>query len=263
MGSMGHGDGYETGSKRHRGLDDDPYYGTSSGFRSAYGYGGGMGFGGQSRSFPVVRLRGLPFDCRESDVHEFFATLDLVDVLLVHKRGRFSGEAYVVFGAPLQVDFALQRNRQNMGRRYIEVFRCKKQEYYQAVAAEVNDTKSQRDEDEPPAKVKAAPPPPPKVVPEKDDVEHTGVLRLRGLPFSVTKGEIIEFFNESSLEDENIHIVTHADGRATGEAFVEFSSAEDSKAAMKKDKMTLGSRYVELFPSSRDEATRAAARSRQ
>ncbi|KAI5055542.1 hypothetical protein GOP47_0029063 [Adiantum capillus-veneris] len=260
MGSMGHGDGYEIGSKRQRGMDDDPYYGASAGFRSSYGYGGGMGYGGHSRAFPVVRLRGLPFDCRESDVHEFFASLDLVDVLLVHKRGRFTGEAYVVFGAPLQVDFALQRNRQNMGRRYIEVFRCKKQEYYQAVAAEVNDSKSHHDHDEPP--VKAAPPPP-KATPEKDDVEHTGVLRLRGLPFSVSKPEIIEFFGEAGLEDENIHIVTHADGRATGEAFVEFSSPDDSKAAMKKDKMTLGSRYVELFPSSRDEATRAAARSRQ
>lgn len=260
---MGHGDGYEMGSKRQRGMDEDPYRGTSSGYRSSYGYGGGMGYGGQSRAFPVVRLRGLPFDCRESDVHEFFATLDIVDVLLVHKRGRFSGEAYVVFGAPLQVDFALQRNRQNMGRRYIEVFRCKKQEYYQAVAAEVHDSKTQHDDDEPPAKPIKAPLPPPKAVPEKDDVEHTGVLRLRGLPFSVLKSEIIEFFGDSIVDDENIHIVTHADGRATGEAFIEFKSAEESKEAMKKDKMTLGSRYVELFASSREEATRAAARSRQ
>lgn len=257
---IGQGDGYEMGSKRQRGIDDDPYHGMSSGYRSSYG---GMGFGGQSRSFPVVRLRGLPFDCRESDIHEFFATLDLVDVLLVRKLGRFSGEAYVVFGAPLQVDFALQRNRQNMGRRYVEVFRCKKQEYYQAVAAEVHDSKSQHDDYEPPVKAVKAPPPPPKAVPEKDDVEHTGVLRLRGLPFSVAKREIVEFFAEAAVADENIHIVTHADGRATGEAFVEFKSPEESKAAMKKDKMTLGSRYVELFPSSRDEATRAAARSRQ
>lgn len=256
---MGHADGYDLGSKRQRMLDDDPYYGTSSALRSAYGYGSSMGYGGQSRSFPVVRLRGLPFDCRESDVYEFFAGLDLVDVLLVHKRGRFTGEAYVVLGAPMQVDFALQRNRQNMGRRYIEVFRCKKQEYYHAVAAEVHDSKSRHD-DEPPAK---AAPPPAKAGSEKDDIEHTGVLRLRGLPFSVAKRDIIEFFGNSALEDENIHIVTHLDGRATGEAFVEFSGPEESKAAMKKDKMTLGSRYVELFPSSREEATRAAARSRQ
>jgi heterogeneous nuclear ribonucleoprotein F/H len=32
------------------------------------------------------------------------------------------------------MDFALQKNRQSMGRRYIEVFRSKKQDYYTAVA---------------------------------------------------------------------------------------------------------------------------------
>ena len=149
-----------------------------------------------------------------------------------------------------------------MGRRYVEVFRCKKQDYYAAVAAEVHDSKS-RYEEEPPVKV---PPKAPKIsAPEKEttSVEHTGVVRLRGLPFSVTKKEIIDFFASSGLNEENIHIVTHGDGRATGEAFVEFSGPEESKDAMKKDKMTLGTRYVELFPSSREEATRAAAKSQQ
>ncbi|PKA65773.1 hypothetical protein AXF42_Ash013188 [Apostasia shenzhenica] len=37
--------------------------------------------------------------------------------------GRFNGEAFCVLAYPLQVDFAFQRNRQNMGRRYIEVFK--------------------------------------------------------------------------------------------------------------------------------------------
>ncbi|KAF9616467.1 hypothetical protein IFM89_029764 [Coptis chinensis] len=84
--------------------------------------------------FFVVRLRGLPFDCTEPDIVEFFSGLDIVDILLVNKDGRFSGEAFCVLGYPLQVDFALQRNRQSMGRRYIEVFRTKRQEYYRKIA---------------------------------------------------------------------------------------------------------------------------------
>ena len=36
--------------------------------------------------------------------------------------------------ASLQMDFALQKNRQSMGRRYIEVFRSKKVDYYAASA---------------------------------------------------------------------------------------------------------------------------------
>lgn len=216
----------------------------------------------QPRSLPVVRLRGLPFNCNEGDVYDFFAGLDVVDVLLVRKNGRFSGESFVIFGAPVQVDYALQKNRHNMGRRYIEVFRCKKQDYYQAVAAEVADVRcvdsslgpihsntssgksgSQQTRNE-----------------IKDHTDFTGVLKLRGLPFSATKRDVMDFFREFELHDENVHIVLHNDGRTTGEAFVDFGSATKAKSAMNKDKMTMGSRYVELFPSSRDEATRAATR---
>lgn len=258
-------DAYEVGSKRQRMRDGDPYFGSSR--HGSYGHGGSPGL------FPVVRLRGLPFNCSESDVYEFFANLDLVDVLLVHKKGRFSGDAYVVFATPMQVELALQRNRQNMGRRYIEVFRCKKQEYYHAIAAGLQDEKSHDDDDGGGGRRqrKRSAPPAAKVTPEKDDdnddndnVEHTGVLRLRGLPFSVSKHDIIEFFNDFGVvEEDNVHILTMPDGRATGEAFVQFSGPAEAQSAMKKDKMVLGTRYVELFPSSREEATRAAAKSRR
>ena len=50
--------------------------------------------------------------------------------------------------------------------------------------------------------------------------------------------------------------------RPSGVAFVEFASAEDAKTAMRKDRHTMGNRYVELFPSSREEATRAATAAR-
>ena len=94
-------------------------------------------FVGQPPPSPVIKLRGLPFDCTEADVAEFFHGLDIVDILFVHKNSKVTGEAYCVLGYPLQVDFALQRNRQNMGRRYVEVFRSKRQEYYKAIANEV------------------------------------------------------------------------------------------------------------------------------
>ncbi|KAF2312501.1 hypothetical protein GH714_034891 [Hevea brasiliensis] len=153
------------------------------------------------------------------NIIKFFAGLDIVDVLLVNKNGRFSGEAFVVFAGSMQVEFALQRDRQNMGRRYVEVFRCKRQDYYNAVAAEVN---------------------------------YEGIYDTdyHGSPPHLK-------------QRERIHIACRPDGKATGEAYVEFVSVEEAKRAMSKDKMTIGSRYVELFPSTPDEARRAESRSRQ
>ena len=131
--------GREMAAKRQRLVDSgSSFYGTSPGSSFMYNP-PPYGYVSQPPPFPVVRLRGLPFDCTETDVAEFFHGLDIVDVLFVHRGGKITGEAFCVLGYPLQVDFALQRNRQNIGRRYVEVFRSKRQEYYKAIAVEVTE----------------------------------------------------------------------------------------------------------------------------
>lgn len=248
-------DGREMGAKRQRLIDQGPsFYGTPPSSSFMYNPPPAYGYVSQPPPFPVVRLRGLPFDCTEIDVAEFFHGLDIVDVLFVHKNNKFTGEAFCVLGYPLQVDFALQRNRQNMGRRYVEVFRSKRQEYYKAIANEVSDARGGS---------------PHRSIPRakshdegKDSAVHTGILRLRGLPFSAGKDDIMDFFKDFVLSEDSIHITMNSDGRPTGEAFVEFANVEDSKAAMAKDRMTLGSRYIELFPSSHDEMDEALSRGR-
>lgn len=254
LGSGGVSDGYEIGSKRPRMTESNPYFAvnSSSSPYQPYSYGGGV----QQYTFPVVRLRGLPFDCSENEIVKFFMGLDIIDVFLVAKGGRFSGEAFVVFASPSHVEFALQRDRQNMGRRYVEVFRCKKQDYYHAVAAEMHFESSYDDYQT------ASPPPRPKRSLDKDKLEYTEVLKLRGLPYSVKKSEIIRFFGDFNLTEDKVHIGYRHDGKATGEAYVVFSSAEEAKKAMCRDNKLIGTRYIELFPSTPEEARRAESRSR-
>ncbi|XP_042493729.1 heterogeneous nuclear ribonucleoprotein H2-like isoform X2 [Macadamia integrifolia] len=249
LGSGGFMDGYEVGSKRQRMMESNPYLTVSSsaGSFQPSSYGGGF-----HPTFPVVRLRGLPFNCADIDIFKFFAGLDIVDLLLVNKNGHFSGEAFVVFAGPMQAEFALQRDHLNMGHRYVEVFRCKKQDYYNAVAAEVNYEGMYEND------YRGSPPPPrAKKSVDKSQLEYTEILKLRGLPFSATKTQILDFFGDFGLTENSIHIACRPDGKPTGEAFVEFASAVEAKKAMCKDKMTIGSRYIELFPSTADDARRA------
>uniref|UniRef100_A0A804UHY4 RRM domain-containing protein n=1 Tax=Zea mays TaxID=4577 RepID=A0A804UHY4_MAIZE len=209
------------------------------------------------QNFPGVRLRGLPFDCNDIDICKFFVGLDIVDCLLVNKNGRFTGEAFVVFPTAMQTESGLHHNRQNMGRRYVEVFRCKKLEYYRAIANEVSQGgyfESEYRRSSPPLR------PPKKPAEDKGSMEYTEVLKLHGLPYSATTEDIIKFFLEYELTEENVHIAISSDGKATSEAFVEFPTAEVAKTAMCKDKMTIGTRYVELFPSTPEEASRARTR---
>lgn len=48
-------------------------------------------------------------------------------------------------------------------------------------------------------------------------------------------------------------LVYHPDGTSTGDAFVIFGGEEEGKAALKKHREKIGSRYVELFRSTQAE----------
>ncbi|CAN0141781.1 unnamed protein product, partial [Hapterophycus canaliculatus] len=71
---------------------------------------------------------------------------------------------------------------------------------------------------------------------------HTGVIRMRGLPFSATKQDVINFFQGTHalvsdrvlvlrmpVTEDSIQFVVRGDGRVTGEAFVSFGSPADSE----------------------------------
>ena len=90
--------------------------------------------------------------------------------------------------------------------------------------------------------------------------EHTGFLRMRGLPFSASKEDIFRFFEGYNPVQESIVLTYRNDGRATGEAYVGFATPEDAKRAMDLHRRSMGSRYIELFISNKDEQGRALAR---
>uniref|UniRef100_A0A3P8NJT8 RRM domain-containing protein n=1 Tax=Astatotilapia calliptera TaxID=8154 RepID=A0A3P8NJT8_ASTCA len=77
------------------------------------------------------------------------------------------------------------------------------------------------------------------------------VVRIRGLPWSCSVDEVQRFFSECKIlnNGSGIHFTYTREGRPSGEAFVEFETEEDLKIAVKKDRETMGHRYVEVFKS--------------
>ena len=49
--------------------------------------------------------------------------------------------------------------------------------------------------------------------------------------------------------EEGVLFVKKPDGRATGDAFVQFNTEEDCAKALAKHRDSIGSRYIELFRS--------------
>ncbi|KAK6321942.1 hypothetical protein J4Q44_G00067340 [Coregonus suidteri] len=77
------------------------------------------------------------------------------------------------------------------------------------------------------------------------------VVRIRGLPWSCAVDEVSRFFSDCKVANNgtSIHFTYTREGRPSGEAFVELESEDDLKIAVKKDRETLGHRYVEVFKS--------------
>mmetsp|Transcript_9882 Transcript_9882/g.14703 ORF Transcript_9882/g.14703 Transcript_9882/m.14703 type:complete len:317 (-) Transcript_9882:229-1179(-) len=276
--------------------------------------------------FPCAKVRGMPYLSSIEDVLVFFSGLVLIDVVfnregsgatISQQQGHASGdtvEAFCVFGNHMDFQMALQRDRQMMGSRCVEVHQGKRSEYYEAIAScqsKVQHGRTNRDGivevtgelqnmNISPWNVHLnVPTPAPIGAPSQQqkqhntrgnrsnnqrgstgqlpstsssrgghthtrggiqEGDHTGILRMRGLPFSATDGDIMQFFEEYKLVKESVVFTFRNDGRPSGEAYVKFQSAEDSKRAMSLNRQSMGSRYIELFIASEDEHSRSVAR---
>ena len=56
-------------------------------------------------------------------------------------------------------------------------------------------------------------------------------MKMKGLPFSVQRQDIVNFFTGHGFVDNSIKIGVMADGRLTGEAVIMFNSADDCQNA--------------------------------
>lgn len=78
---------------------------------------------------------------------------------------------------------------------------------------------------------------------------------LKGLPFSCTYKDIVDFFLGFDIDD--IIIMYGKDGRATGTGFVSFNNWKDFEAAKSQNGKKIGHRYIEMLPRSKNEMIEA------
>ncbi|KAI4821240.1 hypothetical protein KUCAC02_029182 [Chaenocephalus aceratus] len=176
----------------------------------------------------LMEVRGLPWSCSVQDLLQFFSECRILDGekgihLALDRNGRPSGEAFIQVEHEDDVRKALEKHRQYLGPRYVEVY-------------EVNSSQAEEF-------LK-------KAVQVPSDV---GVVRIRGLPYTSTEDDIVQFFSGLEIVGSGITFVQNRKGKNSGEAFVQFSSKEAAEEALQKDRELIGHRYIEVFPSSADQ----------
>ncbi|CAM9913206.1 unnamed protein product, partial [Scytosiphon promiscuus] len=216
------------GDKRQR-KDDDSVHGDNDANAergSKRQKGDGNGIGKEREYTHAVHLRGLPWNASKKELVDFFAPIEVDDddIHLVHNS---RGEAYVKLKSESDFDTALKKDRNMIGRRYIEVFRSSVED----VSHALEDASSKG----------------------HGDGSYKGVVRMRGLPWSANEGDIRKFFDGIPIEKDGVHITLNRDGRPSGEAYVVFETEEAAKEALKRDKDKIGERWIDIFEATKGE----------
>ncbi|CAH8863955.1 unnamed protein product [Trichobilharzia szidati] len=179
----------------------------------------------------VIRIRGLPFSANAEDIINFFSDSKIKGgkrgiYFPQGPNGRSNGEAFIELESKEDKEKAMERHKEHMGRRYIEVFDSCSEELDYAMGNRSSDTHNRR--------------------------EH--VVRLRGLPYDTEKKEIYAFFSGLEIAPNGIGLLVDHMGRCTGEAYVQFTSSESLARAKEKHMEKIGHRYIEIFESTMMEA---------
>eukprot|EP00128_Syssomonas_multiformis_P014980 Colp12_sorted_trinity150504_noHs@3152 len=242
-GGRGGYDSYRHNAYHHYGVAPVAYGGDMYGAGQGQGYGYGYGYDAHvntgvmvgEHEFTAVKLKGLPFSATEADIQNFFAGLRIAPNgihIMYNHQGRPAGDAFVEFVSAEDSAAAMSRNRQHMGSRYIQVIRMSRIDMMAAIGNEYA----------PMGAYGAAP---------SGYTASTGsgvTVRARGLPFTSTVYDVVQFFDGFNVTADSVSISTNQSGRPSGEAFIVFSSPEEAQRAIReRNRASIGSRYIELF----------------
>jgi len=188
----------------------------------------------------VVKLRGLPWDTTKNEIYNFLNDCNILNGergihIMIGHDGRPTGDGFVELVSMNDVDKAKAHDKQNLGKRYVEVFDSKPSEMQWFVSHMPGGNTgggggggmSSHDADV--------------------------FVRLRGLPFEVTKQDIAQFFSGIQIADYGITITMDQTGRPSGEGFVEFASSSEREKACERNKEKISHRYIEIFKCSRQD----------
>lgn len=180
----------------------------------------------------IVQVKGLPWACSAQELLQFFSDCRIRDGekgihLTLDQMGRPTGRAFLEMQHEEDVRKALERHRQYLGPRYIEVYEVTNRDAEEIMKNDVQTA--------------------------KQETAGDGVVRIRGLPFSCTEFDIEQFFSGLEIIQNGITFVSNRKGRRNGEAYVQFSSQKAADDALLRHKENIGQRYIEVFPSRSDE----------
>ena len=185
----------------------------------------------------TLKMLGLPFRATEKDVKTFFHPITVAAVRFTSDdRGRPTGRAYADFSSDADLKKALQRDRDCIGRRYIELFLDEGPQ---------RGKPSEKKEDLKPWEVKAAL----SSGATDEGIAESGRLFVRNLSFSTTEEHLTALFETFGPLTEVTTPLDKSTNKPTGFAFVTFMLPEHAvKAFNALDGQIFQGRLLHILP---------------
>ncbi|XP_028680230.2 LOW QUALITY PROTEIN: probable RNA-binding protein 19 [Erpetoichthys calabaricus] len=184
----------------------------------------------------TVKLRGAPFNVTEEQVREFFTPLKPADIRIVrNNHGNKTGCIYVDFKSEDEIKKAMQRNKDYMGGRYIEIFAASAPKHSGAGKHQSKPTEFSRNlkEDE-----------------EEEDLAESGRIFVRNLPYTCSEEDVSNLFSKYGHISEIHFPIDHLTKKPKGFAFVTFMIPENAVQAFAElDGHVFQGRMIHLIPS--------------
>jgi len=264
-----------------------PYGYAPFGMAPPMGFNGMMSANGMPGGDTVVKMRGLPYKATRNDVLDFFAGLSVplhgVHIMF-NEREQPTGEAYVDFSGPDDRERAMNKDRQHIGGRYVELFRVSRAEMLGALEQYVGSYHTNQMAFNPTmANAHAAYGGMYGAVPQYGGAQYSAAamagaaayggmqqqmgmhqmasamaqgqqqqggkgatLRMRGIPYRSTAEDVMRFFAGFQVVPGGV-VLGQRDGRPNGDCFVTFTTPSEAQRATIMNHKHMGNRYVELF----------------
>jgi len=212
----------------------------------------------------IIKIRGLPYQTTAMEVCRFFKDCEIVGgpngiYFPLNERGLPTGEAFVEMESSRDIDKALEKHRDCIGERYIEVFesRMSVMERVKKTSREGGDRSRESVRDRR-FRVEREPG-------RRGREVSKYCVKLRGLPWETRKvytcrgfmnaehdvcqGDVADFLSRCEIAGGLAGIIISRDdrGRAAGDAYVELETRDDMEMALAMHKRDMGSRYIEVF----------------
>merc|ERR1712106_394052 len=172
-----------------------------------------------------IRLRGLVWNATEDDIRTFLHDSKIKEVILTaNAKGKPSGDALVHLETEVDVEKAMVHNKEFLQKRYVVI-----EEIYESQHIRAKQRVVER----------------PSPIRQKGRVQ-AGIscyIKLSGLPWNATTGDIAEFLVDCEL-DGGVFIINNEAGKPTGDAVVRLMKHEDMDKAFKCNKKVLLGRSV-------------------